>query len=135
MSFLKILAQYTFIIQGFAFPLLLLITCYAMYWALTNKARAKLKKENRRHISDGIIDEVEVLKPLSCSNCAGILLVNSDSSKCLHCGCKQSVPIHYSQLFKFREEASKQIQLANTYLKKASYLTSPMNRNLLLLLV
>ncbi|MBA3663451.1 MAG: hypothetical protein H0W61_04485 [Bacteroidetes bacterium] len=131
----KTLAQYTFIVQGFAFPLLLIVTCYAIYWGLTNKSRAKLKNENGRNPAIINFNEAEVLKPLKCTNCGGVLLINSAKNECLHCGCKQSVPIHYLEIFEFREEAGKKIQLANKYWKKVNYITSPLNRFLLLVLV
>ncbi|MES2566399.1 MAG: hypothetical protein V4565_06005 [Bacteroidota bacterium] len=134
MTFFKSFAQYTFIIQGFAFPFLLLITCYAMYWSFTNKSRAKLKKEICDGSPHSTSDELEILKPLTCTDCGGVLLINSTTNACMHCGSQQSVPQHYSEIFKFREDASKQIQRANKYWQKANYITSPFNRAFLLML-
>ncbi|MDF2448570.1 MAG: hypothetical protein K0R26_1074 [Bacteroidota bacterium] len=131
-EFLKIAAQYTFIIQAALFPLLILFSIYMAYWLLIHKRRITRAKEVEIH--EELIIEHEVLKPLKCTNCGSILVMNKQNSSCMNCGSNQDVPPHYAGIFKHRADAEARIAKAYSYWKRAQAITSPVNRGILLLL-
>lgn len=129
----KTAAQYTFVIQAFLFPVLILFSIYVMYWLLTNKRR-KLNKKEAQALSEENTEQQEILTPLKCSNCGSILIINDKNDSCMSCGSIEDVPPHYLAIFKHRKDIDAKIAKAYQYWKKNHKITSPLNRGILLFL-
>lgn len=130
-------AEITFIIQGIMFPVLIIASMVIIYKQLltpgTKKKVVPDPKAAGRKSPERVGDEK--LEPLSCSSCGGPLLVDTEKSTCLHCGSQNAVSPHYLEIFKFRQDAANRLNNAMRYWRKANRLTSPLFRNLLLLLI
>jgi predicted RNA-binding Zn-ribbon protein involved in translation (DUF1610 family) len=133
LELLKTAAQATFVIQALLFPILIVVSLYAIYWLLTNKKRNLIRKQ-AYVVNNAYSSQREVLAPLKCTNCGSILIINEKKHSCMSCGSTQDIPLHYLAIFKHRKDIDAKIAKAYNYWKKTNKITSPVNRGILLIL-
>jgi len=137
MQTLVFLAEITFLIQGILFPIFFAVCCRFIYIGLTTPASKEkaTSSDKTTPIASKIDVSNEILKPLNCTSCGGVLEMDSHTKNCNHCGATATIPPNYKQIFILREDATAKLNKAGKNWRKANLLTSSFVRFLMLAMV
>lgn len=127
------LAEITFLIQGLVFPIFFVICCRFIYLILTTSDTKKKTKADKTTGTEPKFDiSNDILKPLNCDSCGGVLELDSHTKNCNHCNAAVTIPPNYKQIFSLREEATTRLNKAGKYWVRAKRLSAPFVRFLML---
>src|ERR1051325_9340322 len=129
-----------FLVQGVSVPILLALSGW-LWWKQSRRLEA-LKGELRgaRELKAGEIPELvlkslPVLKPLSCANCGGGLLLQETETRCPYCDTRGPPPEDYAEAGALRSEVRKLYASAVRHWRVANVLTFRPARLLFVLLI
>lgn len=126
------IAVITLLLQGFLFPLLVLVSLYWMWRAQSEKGKSEKTKQA------AAVEEEKTspptLRPLKCSSCGAGVPLREEEMACPSCGTVVAAPPHYADIGKLRGEALARLRRAAKYLKRAKFFSSKFVRRTLFLL-
>lgn len=125
-------AVITLLLQGFLFPLLMLMSFYWMWRAHDEKSKTKKKKQIALVKED--VKKLPTLRPLKCASCGAGVPLREGEMKCLNCGAAVALPPHYADIGRLRSEARERLRRAARYLRRAKLFSSNAVRRTLFLL-
>ena len=119
------IAVLTLLLQGFLFPLLVLMSVHWLWRARSTKAESDEEKPAES------VEEKKlggrVLRPLKCPSCGAGVPLRGTEMACVSCGTPVAAPPHYADIGRLRGEALTRLRRAAKYLRRAAFFRQTMS--------
>lgn len=122
LNFLLHAAVLSLLMQGFLFPLLVLMALLWMWRAHLEKGRTRERREAGAGAEEK--EGAHPLRPLKCASCGAGVPLREAGSACPSCGASVAAPPHYADIGRLREEAQERLRRAVKYLRRARFFSS-----------
>ena len=116
------IAVLTLLLQGFLFPLLVLMSLHWLWHARSTKGDSDVKRR-----AESVEEKKQggrVLQPLKCPSCGGGVPLREAEMACASCGAPVAAPPHYADIGRLRGEALARLRHAAKYLRRARFFSS-----------
>ncbi len=126
-----------FFVQGIIVPIALLLL--SIIYFFQNQQFKKLhsiamKSKPKERYTKRLLENLPVLQPLKCQNCAAGVVLGKTKMYCPHCRSQSSLPSDYVTAMELKLEVKKSFKKAMAALKTAKHLTHPLVYELFTLL-
>jgi predicted RNA-binding Zn-ribbon protein involved in translation (DUF1610 family) len=115
-------AVLSLLLQGFLFPLLVLMSLHWLWRAHFEKSKSRERKQAQPGGKEK--KGAHVLRPLKCSSCGAGVPLREVELVCPSCGAPVAAPPHYADIGKLRGEALARLRRAVKYLRRATFFSS-----------
>jgi Zn finger protein HypA/HybF involved in hydrogenase expression len=126
-----------FFAQGLLVPLALLLVSIS-YFVQRRQLKIlnaiALKSKTKERYSVRLLENLPVLQPLKCQNCAAAVVLGKTKMHCPYCQTQSRLPTDYVAAMKLKLEVKKGFKKAMAALKTAKHLTHPLVYRLFTLL-